>query len=96
MITATHGLLALVLHDVQADRYHAAYFREAPFPGGMQPPGAVRYKSGGHHTEGAATLEEALAHLDDLAASLGVAADNVDRAPYPWNGEPGIVLMRSR
>ena len=49
-----------ILHNTATDRWHPISFRMAPMPG---PDGykAGRYKSVGHHTEGFATQEDAVA-----------------------------------
>lgn len=67
----------LIQHALDTDRYHPAYYRLAPFPGGVDG-GPVRYKSRGHHTTGFDTLAEAQASAVILAAELGLSADRFD------------------
>jgi hypothetical protein len=58
-----------ILHDQTTDRYHAVYFNLAPFPGGGIEP--KRWKSGGHHTDGTATQDEAVEYREKLRQQLG-------------------------
>ncbi len=52
-----------ILINTATGRFHPISFREAPFPGGQQPPGGRRHKSIGHHTEGFATMADAEAWI---------------------------------
>lgn len=47
-----------ILTNTQTGRFHPISFRQAPFPGGID---GARYRSFGHHTEGFASQEEAVA-----------------------------------
>jgi hypothetical protein len=52
-------------------RYHVAFYEEKPMPGPVQSqPRILRLKSKMHHTEGAATFEEALEHLEEMAQKI--------------------------
>jgi hypothetical protein len=85
-----------ILHDVTTGRYHAALFDERPFPGPVSPvekTDVVRLMSRSHHTTGAATLEEALVHLKDLAVHVNAEPENIWTEPREWGGEIGIVWV---
>jgi hypothetical protein len=86
-----------ILHDEGKDRYHTAYFTEAPFPGPVPSnPGLIRLKSRGHHTEGFATFEEAQANLRNEVVKQLKPLDEKncwDAKAIPWDGEPGIVWI---
>lgn len=86
-----------ILHDTTVDRYHVAFFEEAPMPGPIGPVealSAVRLKSRMHHTEGAPTLDGALEHLDTmLAEQIELPESNVCREPFPWDGSLGLVWL---
>lgn len=67
----TEGLViyrVLIQHALSTGRFHPAWYRESPLPGGVTHP--RRFKSGGHHTEGYATAEEAQAGARSLASRL--------------------------
>lgn len=86
-----------ILHDVNTDRYHAAFFEEHPLPGkvkSMEETDIVRLKSKMHHTVGSDTLEGALEHLKELSEKIIVPEENIWKDPVEWNGELGIVLIR--
>ena len=87
----------VVLHDVTKNTFHAAFFEEAPMPGPVGEVEAVpivRLKSKMHRTEGAATLAEALEHLDSLTNKIELPESNVARdKAIPWNGELGIIFI---
>lgn len=96
--THTGGPLDIlcILHDVERDRFHAAFAEEMPMPGSVPAVGdmpLVRLKSKMHHTAGAPALEEALVHLDDLAGKIHVPPENVWRDPRPWDGEPFVTIV---
>lgn len=61
--------LLIILRDVSTERFHAAYFTEAPFPGPDTDP-VIRFRSRGHHTVGADDMEGALKHLDELKEKI--------------------------
>lgn len=81
-----------IQHAVDTGRYHAAYYRLAPFPGSVTSP--ARYKSVGHHTTGADTLESAQTHAAALAVELGVAvpAEGFSVEDIPEAGPDILVL----
>jgi len=99
--TFTAGALDVlaILHDVEKDTYHPAFFAEAPPPGPPQLDwrrvSLVRLKCRMHHTEGAPDLETARAQFDDLASKIQVPAPNRwrDQDPVEWDGEMGLVLI---
>jgi hypothetical protein len=85
-----------MLHDVNTDRYHAAFFEEHPMPGGYEANkdlSFVRLKSKMHHTGGADTIEEALTHVEDLKSKIHVPEKNVWLEPKKWDGELGITWV---
>jgi len=86
-----------VLHDRATGRYHACVWEEKPLPGGEQLTSTVRLKSKMHHTEGAKTLEAALAHVESLRKKVMIADVNVWTRPdqvYPVDGKQGFVTVR--
>lgn len=85
-----------IMHNVEADTYHAAFFEEKPMPGprpSVEDTKIVRLKSKMHHTEGAPTLEGALKYLDEMTAKVQVPPENIWREPKDWDGEIGIVWV---
>lgn len=97
--TGTAGPLdiLLILHNVEAGTFHAAFFEESPPPGPIQDVAdaeTVRFKSKMHHTRGAPDLAGAQAHLDELGRTVHVPEGNVarDRA-VPWDGQIGFVWV---
>lgn len=87
-----------VLHDTMTDRYHLAFFEEAPTPGPVPPfdeMELVRLKSKMHHTQGAESMAEALLHMDEMLANdIELPESNICRdAAMPWGGDLGITLM---
>ena len=53
-----------MLKNTATGRFHPIVFRPAPMPGGSDlDASAQRYKSLGHHTEGFATEDEAIASI---------------------------------
>lgn len=85
-----------ILHDVNTDRYHAAFFEEHPLPGevkSIEETDIVRLKSKMHHTTGSDTLEGALEHLKELSEKIIVPEENIKKDPIDWNGEIGIVFV---
>ena len=86
-----------ILHDVTTGRYHVAFFEETPFPGAIpnvEDTKVVRLKSKMHHTSGAATLEEAKRHLDELVQRIELPEENIFREPLDWDGQIPIILIR--
>lgn len=85
-----------ILHDVNTDRYHAAFFEEHPLPGevkSIEETDIVRLKSKMHHTTGSDTLEGALEHLKELSEQIIVPEENIKKDPIDWDGEIGIVFV---
>lgn len=81
--------LIAILHNEKLDRWHPILFQEAPLPGPPSRNKPIRHKSAGHHTEGFATREEAVAHAkaapgrDPSVANMILAVDE----DLPWDGE---------
>lgn len=51
-----------MVRNTATGRFHPMFYRDAPFPGGVDSDlnrNVARFKSGGHHTNGFATREEA-------------------------------------
>lgn len=81
-----------IVHNVKANRWHPVYFQRYPMPGGMEQTNLTRYRSGGHHTVGFASREEAV-HV----AKTGIAPRlrNICAGPvsfalekdFLWNGD---------
>lgn len=85
-----------ILHDVNTDKYHAAFFEEKPLPGkvkSIEETDIVRLKSKMHHTGGSDTLDGALEHLKELSEKIIVPGENVFNEPIEWDGTIGIVLL---
>src|SRR3989344_3421913 len=85
-----------ILHDVQKNRFHAAFFEEHPLPGPIMPmeeTKVVRLKSNLHHTGGSDTLEGAREHLQELRSKIQLPDENLTGEPIPWEGELGIVWI---
>lgn len=85
-----------ILHNVNTNRYHVAFFEESPMPGPVQPIEEmiyVRLKSKMHHTVGAATLEGAMKHLEEFKSKIHVQDKNIWLEPKDWDGEVGIVWV---
>lgn len=71
-----------MLQNTVSGRWHPILFRPAPLPGGKDSDlAAQRYRSLGHHTEGFATKEEAMAHIE--------ASDKMEWRGliWEWDGE---------
>lgn len=81
-----------MLVDVQRQRYHPMYFRYAPMPGPTENQKVIRYRSGGHHTAGFDTLDEAKVKLDELCKAGGWIATG---RSYDWDGDdvPAMVTF---
>lgn len=79
-----------MIDNTATGRIHVCVLYLAPFPGGVTEP--RRWKSKGHHTEGAATQEEADEHLAKLRSHFG---DTVDLGRTEWNGQgvPTLILF---
>ena len=80
-----------MLHNTRTNRYHPMPFRYAPPPSGDlfegTPRAVGRFRSIGHHTEGFATLEEAVAWTSAQPNGYIVAG------VWPWDGveSPAVV-----
>jgi hypothetical protein len=86
----------LIQLSERTGRFHPCYYRMAPLPGNTVEP--MRYKSGGHHTEGFKTLEEAQENAATLAAGLRVPVE-VPEEGFPVRVvavEGADVFMESR
>lgn len=96
--TFTAGPLDMlcILHDVNTNRYHAAFFEENPLPGkveSVQATNIVRVQSKMHHTEGSDTLEGALEHLKELSQKIILPKENIKNDPIDWDGNLGVVIL---
>lgn len=94
--TYTAGPLdvVLILYRTSTDTYHICWCREAPLPGmGGVSGDIVRLKSGGHHTDGAATLDGAKAHLQEFLAMVRHDPLNVCEVPLEWDGEVFVQIV---
>jgi hypothetical protein len=85
----------MILHDVVAGTYHAAFFEEAPLPGNATSVRSVRLRCRMHRLRGAPSLEGARMHLDELAEKIRVPHENVwhNKLPYPWDRRPRVTLV---
>ena len=86
-----------ILHRIETDTFHAAYFEEKMMPGPIVQVSAVatvRLMSHMHHTEGAESFAGAQEHLKDLATKIELPETNIvrDRA-IPWDGYPFILMV---
>lgn len=84
-------MIVCMLHNMKLDRYHPIFFRMSPLPG--NPDKLIRYKSAGHHTDGFASREEAIASTEDERFKdfeLDFGSD------FEWDGEdiPALVIFR--
>ena len=75
-----------ILQNTATGRFHPIIFRPAPTPSesGLTS-GPMRHKSAGHHTDGFATLEEAIADIE------GKGLENCG-AVWEWDGD-GVPAM---
>lgn len=80
-----------LLYNAKLNRWHPILYYESPLPG--NPENLVRHKSKGHHTEGFATRDEAVASAKQLAEQLAkeeccdVPAKFALEEDMPWDGE---------
>jgi hypothetical protein len=96
--TYTSGPLdaLMILQHESTLRFHVAFFEEHTFPGPIQPVSEVpfvRLISKMHHTEGAATMDEALVQRAEMLEKLQVPAANLFDDPVAWDGHLGVVLI---
>ncbi len=61
--TVTLQYPAGLLHNTATGRWHPIYFRLAPRPSDTEDGQAMRFKSGGHHTQGFLCCEQALEYM---------------------------------
>ena len=83
-----------ILHNVNTNRYHAAFFEEKPYK--IQPieeTDIVRLQCKMHHTSGSETLEGALEELEKLSEKIIISKENIMNTPIDWNGELGITFV---
>lgn len=88
-----------MLHNEKANLFHPITFRKAPHSADGKE--YARYKSGGHHTEGFNSREEAVTHITDslgprIKEHYGEWSPCLER-DFPWDGEgvPAMVLFFS-
>lgn len=94
--TASSADLLCILKNVETGRFHVAFLEERPMPGSVQELRELeffRLRSKMHHTTGTATLEEALAHLNDLRKKIEVPDDSVLKDPIDWDGTVGFTFI---
>ena len=84
------------IHNTSRGTIHAAWFTEKPFPGGSDASAdIVRWKSRGHHTEGAPDQQTANGQMVGLRMHLSEnvgASEFVDIGAWEWDGE-GVPAM---
>ncbi|MCK9596534.1 hypothetical protein M0R19_05080 [Candidatus Pacearchaeota archaeon] len=86
--------VALIMHDITKNTYHATFFEEHPMPGPIDPnPTFIRLKSKMHHTIGSPTFEGALVHLEELTKQLNIKEKNIFRKAFTWDGRLGITVL---
>ena len=86
----------IILQHEATHRYHVAFFEERPMPGPIAPVDevtVVRLTSNMHHTEGAATLKEAINQRAELLEKLQVPSTNLFDEVVAWDGHTGVVLF---
>lgn len=81
-----------MLHNQRTGRYHPLPFYHSPLPSESATDRTIRFKSVGHHTDGFATLAEALAFLQTEPEFIW------DEAFFEWDGEgtPATVVFLDR
>ena len=94
--------IVCLIHNLKLNRWHPVYFRESPAPSDDGTGISVRYKSGGHHTEGFPTREDAIESAKDIAVRLEPSSFGPVRLcldnDFPWDGEdvPAMVVWFTR
>ena len=96
--TYTMGPLdaVLILRHRYTGRFHYAIFEEAPMPGpvpAVDDVKMVRLRSKAHHTDGAATLDEAKQQIATMRTTIKIDDASVDLDPITWNGGLPIMLF---
>jgi len=82
-------ILIGMLYDTVHDKWHPIFFKAHGFCSGDLE-NAKRYKSGGHHTEGFATRDEAVVSIDETVVQLlesDCTVKNAWRKAFSWDGE---------
>jgi len=89
-----------IVKDMSTGRFHVMYWREAPLPsqGGepIEKLEFLRFKSGGHHTEGAEDWQGAMEHLAEVREGFGdkiISDDYVCEVPIPQSAVGHDVWM---
>lgn len=59
--------IVALIHNAKLNRWHTVVYRESPLPGNAGP---MRHKSFGHHTDGFATRELAVADAEATAKKI--------------------------
>jgi len=77
-------LIGAVVHNHKLGRYHPIFFRLSSPPSGDDDLAAQRYRSTAHHTEGFATLDEA---VQDMHETCRLEKCGVSTALFHWDGE---------
>lgn len=68
-----------ILKNERTGRFHPVAFRASPRPSDTGD--VVRHKSIGHHTDGFATLEEAMAFIEESPVMVSMGA------VFSWSGD---------
>jgi hypothetical protein len=85
--------IVAMLRNVRANRWHPIVYYESPLPGPADTDKPVRHKSKGHHTEGFATREEAVASAKQLAEVVAKECSDTGKCrlaleeDIPWGGD---------
>lgn len=83
-----------MLHNQALNRWHPILFYEAPFPGPAESGKPVRMRSKGHHTEGYATREAAVAGANELAEKVAGARLAIEQdIEWAGDGVPALNLL---
>lgn len=86
----------IILQHQETDLFHVAFFQEHSFPGPYVPAEKVkivRLIAHSHHTEGAATMQEALVQREELRQRVQVPKTNLFDEVVAWDGALGAVLI---
>lgn len=93
MATILWNPIVAMLHNVRANRWHPIVYCESPLPGPVDAAKPVRHKSKGHHTEGFATREEAIAGANQVADKIAKECSDTSKCrlaleeDIPWGGD---------